>query len=122
MTVIGFDPFLSAEKALECGVESVARLDDLWGRCDFITLHTPLTAETRNVIGARELAMMKSSVRIINCARGGLIDEAALVEALQNGKVAGAAIDVFDPEPPPADHPLVRLAQVVVTPHLGALD
>jgi D-3-phosphoglycerate dehydrogenase len=120
MTVIGFDPFLSAEKALECGVESVARLDDLWGRCDFITLHTPLTAETRNVVGAREIAMMKPSVRIINCARGGLIDEPALAEALQNGRVAGAAIDVFDPEPPPPDHPLVRLGQVVVTPHLGA--
>ncbi len=120
MIVAGFDPFLSAEKALEFGVESVARLDDLWGRCDFITLHTPLTAETRNVIGAREIALMRPSVRIINCARGGLIDEAALLAALDKGSVAGAAIDVFDPEPPPADHPLVRHPQVLVTPHLGA--
>jgi D-3-phosphoglycerate dehydrogenase len=120
MTVVGFDPFLAADKALELGVESVARLDDIWGRCDFITLHTPMTAETRNLIGPREIALMKSTVRIINCARGGLIDEAALAEALNNGKVAGAAIDVFEPEPPPAGHPLVGHPLVVVTPHLGA--
>src|SRR5215813_3458797 len=82
MTVVGFDPFLSAERAQELGVESVQRLDDLWPRCDFLTLHTPMTAETRNIIGAAELARMKPSVRIINCARGGLIDEAALAEAL----------------------------------------
>ena len=120
MTVVGFDPFLAADKALELGIESVARLDDLWSRCDFLTLHTPMTAETRNLIGAREIAMMKPSVRIINCARGGLIDEAALAEALNSGKVAGAAIDVFEPEPPPTDHPLVGHPLVVVTPHLGA--
>ena len=120
MTVVGFDPFLAADKALELGVESVARLDDIWGRCDFITLHTPMTAETRNLIGLREIALMKPTVRIINCARGGLIDEAALAEALNNGKVAGAAIDVFEPEPPPAGHPLVGHPLVVVTPHLGA--
>jgi D-3-phosphoglycerate dehydrogenase len=120
MTVVGFDPFLAADKALEFGVESVARLDDIWGRCDFITLHTPMTTETRNLIGPREIALMKPTVRIINCARGGLIDEAALAEALDNGKVAGAAIDVFEPEPPPAGHPLVGHPLVVVTPHLGA--
>ncbi len=120
MTVLGFDPFLAADKALEYGVESVARLDDIWGRCDFLTLHTPMTAETRNLIGPREIALMKPSVRIINCARGGLIDEAALAEALNSGKVAGAAIDVFEPEPPPAGHPLVGHPLVVVTPHLGA--
>ena len=80
MTVIGFDPLLSAEKALEHGVESVSRLDELWPRCDFITLHTPLTPETRNIIDARAIAPMKPTVRIINCARGGLIDEAALVD------------------------------------------
>ncbi len=120
MTVIGFDPFLSSDRALEHGVESVARLDDLWARCDFITLHTPLTPETRNVVGKRELALMKPTARIINCARGGLIDEPALLEALDAGKLAGAAIDVFEPEPPPADHPLVKHPRVLVTPHLGA--
>ena len=87
MTVVGFDPLLSAEKALENGIESVSRLDDLWPRCDFISLHTPLNAETRNLIDARAIGMMKPSVRIINCARGGLIDEAALVEALSSGKL-----------------------------------
>jgi D-3-phosphoglycerate dehydrogenase len=120
MTVLGFDPLLSAEKALEHGVESVSRVDELWPRCDFITLHTPLTAETRNLIDARAIAQMKPTVRIINCARGGLIDEAALVEALSSGKVAGAAVDVFEPEPPPADLPVIKHAQTVVTPHLGA--
>jgi D-3-phosphoglycerate dehydrogenase len=120
MTVVGFDPLLAAERAQELGVESVQRLDDLWGRCDFLSLHTPLTAETRNLIGARAIALMKPTVRLINCARGGLIDEAALAEALDSGKIAGAAIDVFEPEPPPLDHRLVRHPQVVVTPHLGA--
>ena len=120
MTVVGFDPFLSTEKALEHGIESVTRLDELWPRCDFITLHTPLNAETRNLIDARAIGLMKPGVRIINCARGGLIDEPALCEALSAGKVAGAAVDVFDPEPPPADLPLVNHSKVVVTPHLGA--
>jgi D-3-phosphoglycerate dehydrogenase len=120
MQVLGFDPFLSHERAAEHGIESVSPLDDLWARCDYITLHTPLSAETRNLIGPNELARMRKGVRIINCARGGLIDEPALLEALKAGKVAGAAIDVFDPEPPPADHPLVRHPQVLVTPHLGA--
>jgi D-3-phosphoglycerate dehydrogenase / 2-oxoglutarate reductase len=120
MIVVGFDPFLSAERALELGVESVTRLDDLWSRCDYFTLHTPLSAETRNLISARELAKMKPGTRILNCARGGLIDELALAEALSTGRIAGAAIDVFDPEPPPADHPLVNHPQVLVTPHLGA--
>jgi D-3-phosphoglycerate dehydrogenase / 2-oxoglutarate reductase len=120
MTVIGFDPFLAAERAAELGIETVSPLDDLWGRCDYITMHTPLSAETRNLIGREALAKMKPSVRIINCARGGLIDEPALAEALTSGRVAGAAIDVFDPEPPPADHPLVGHPKVLVTPHLGA--
>jgi D-3-phosphoglycerate dehydrogenase len=120
MTVVGFDPLLSTEKALEQGIESVSRLDELWPRCDFLTLHTPLNAETRNLIDARAIALMRPGVRIINCARGGLIDEAALVEALSTGKVAGAAVDVFDPEPPPSDLPLLANPKVVVTPHLGA--
>ncbi len=120
MQVIGYDPFLSAERAAELGIESISRIDDLWPRCDYITLHTPMSEETRNLIGPAALASMKQGVRIINCARGGLIDEAALAEALSAGKVAGAAIDVFEPEPPPADHPLVNHPQVLVTPHLGA--
>jgi D-3-phosphoglycerate dehydrogenase len=119
MTVIGFDPFLSAERAAEYGIESV-RLDDLWGRCDYITLHTPLTDETRNIVGVDAIAKMKPGVRIVNCARGGLIDEAALIAALDAGKVAGAAVDVYDPEPPPADLPLLKHPLVLVTPHLGA--
>jgi D-3-phosphoglycerate dehydrogenase len=120
MKVLGFDPFLSPARAQELGVESVARLDDLWPVCDFVTLHTPLSAETRNLINAGVIARMRRGVRILNCARGGLIDEAALLEALESGQVAGAAIDVFDPEPPPADHPLVTHPKVLVTPHLGA--
>ena len=86
MKVVGFDPFLSAERAAELGIESVSPLDDLWGRCDYITLHTPLSAETRNLIGAAALARMKPGVRIINCARGGLIDEAALARGARRGQ------------------------------------
>ncbi len=120
MSVVGHDPFLSADRAQELGIENLQHLDDLWPRCDFITLHTPMTAETRNIIDAAAIEKMKTGVRIINCARGGLIDEPALLEALNAGKVAGAAIDVFEPEPPPADHPLVKHPSVLVTPHLGA--
>ena len=120
MKVVGYDPFLTSERAAEMGIESVPVVEDLWGRCDYITLHTPLSVETRNIIDADAMAKMKRGVRLINCARGGLIDEAALLEALNSGQVAGAAIDVFDPEPPPADHALVAHPSVVVTPHLGA--
>lgn len=119
MTVLGYDPFLTPEKALELGIESVS-LDELWPRCDYFTLHTPLTAETRNLIGPAQIEAMKPGARIINCARGGLIDEPALAAALDAGKVAGAAVDVFEPEPPPADNPLVGHPKVVPTPHLGA--
>lgn len=119
MQVIGFDPFLSVERASELGIESVP-LEALWGRCDYITIHTPLTEETRNIIGKEALSKMRTGVRIINCARGGLIDEPALIEALDAGKVAGAAIDVFDPEPPPVDLPVIKHPNVLVTPHLGA--
>ncbi len=119
MQVVGFDPFLSPERALEFGINSLP-LEDLWDKCDYITVHTPLSDETRNIIGAEAFAKMKPGVRVINCARGGLIDEAALLEALNAGKVAGAAIDVFDPEPPAADHPLIKHPNVLVTPHLGA--
>jgi D-3-phosphoglycerate dehydrogenase / 2-oxoglutarate reductase len=119
MRVVGFDPFLSPERAAEHGIESLP-LDELWGRCDYITVHTPMSAETRDIIGVDALSKVKPGVRIVNCARGGLVDETALLAALDAGKVAGAAFDVFDPEPPPADHPLVKHPNVLVTPHLGA--
>jgi D-3-phosphoglycerate dehydrogenase len=118
MKVIAYDPYLSAERALRLGVEKVD-LEDLLRRADFITLHTPATEKTRNIINADTLAQMKKGARLINCARGELIDEAALFEALQSGHVAGAALDVFAEEP--ATHsPLFALHNVVCTPHLGA--
>jgi D-3-phosphoglycerate dehydrogenase / 2-oxoglutarate reductase len=118
MKVIAYDPFLSPERALAIGVEKV-ELEDIFRRGDFITLHTPLTDKTRNIIDARAIAMMRKGVRIINCARGGLIVEDALYEALKSGHVAGAALDVFAEEPANA-HKLFGLENVVATPHLGA--
>ena len=119
MKVIAFDPFLTKEATQRSGLELVS-LDELFQRSDFITVHTPLTDETRGVINEAAFAKMKDGVRVINCARGGLIDETALYNAIKSGKVAGAALDVFVQEPPPADHPLIGLDEVVVTPHLGA--
>ncbi|MCB1548007.1 MAG: phosphoglycerate dehydrogenase, partial [Hyphomicrobiaceae bacterium] len=118
MKVIAFDPFLSAERAVELGVEKVA-LDDLFRRSDFITLHTPMTDKTRNIIDARALSLMKKGVRIVNCARGGLVVEAALKDALDSGQVAGAALDVFEVEPA-KENALFGSDKVVCTPHLGA--
>ena len=118
MRVIGFDPFLSPERAKDIGVEKV-ELDELFRRADFITLHTPLTEKTRNIIDASAIAKMKKGVRIINCARGGLVDEQALVDALNSKHVAGAAFDVFVEEPA-TQSPLFSLPNVVCTPHLGA--
>lgn len=118
MHVIAFDPFLSEDRASELGVEKVD-LDTLFARADFITLHTPLTDKTRNIINADSIARMKNGVRIINCARGGLIVEADLIAALKSGKVAGAGIDVFETEPA-TEHPLFGMENVVTTPHLGA--
>ncbi len=118
MNVIGYDPFLSDERAGELGVEKVD-LEDLFRRADFITIHTPLTPETRNLINRDSIRMMKDGVMIINCARGGIINETDLYEALQSGKVAGAALDVFEKEPP-GDLPLLKHERVVCTPHLGA--
>ncbi|MGB9298916.1 MAG: phosphoglycerate dehydrogenase, partial [Pseudolabrys sp.] len=118
MKVIAYDPFLSADRASDLGVEKV-ELDELFKRADFITLHTPLTDKTRNVVNADAMRAMKKGVRIINCARGGLVDEAALYEALKNGHVAGAAFDVFVTEPA-TENPLFGLPNVVCTPHLGA--
>lgn len=118
MKVIAYDPFLSEERAAKIGVEKV-ELDALLGRADFITLHVPLTDKTRNILSAEAIAKLKPGVRIVNCARGGLVDEAALAEALKSGHVAGAAFDVFAEEPA-VNSPLFNLPNVVVTPHLGA--
>jgi D-3-phosphoglycerate dehydrogenase / 2-oxoglutarate reductase len=118
MKVIAFDPFLTPERAIEMGVEKV-ELDQLLARADFITLHTPLTDSTRNILSAENLAKTKKGVRIINCARGGLIDEAALKDALDSGHVAGAALDVFVTEPA-KESPLFGTPNFVSTPHLGA--
>jgi D-3-phosphoglycerate dehydrogenase len=118
MKVIAYDPFLSAERALDLGVEKV-ELEELFRRADFITLHTPLTENTKNIIDAAALKRVKKGVRVINCARGGLVDEAALHDALKAGQVAGAAFDVFVEEPATAN-PLFSLPNVVCTPHLGA--
>ncbi|MET3352985.1 UNVERIFIED_ORG: D-3-phosphoglycerate dehydrogenase [Xanthobacter viscosus] len=118
MKVIAFDPFLSVERALDLGVEKV-ELDDLLARADFITLHTPLTEKTKNILSAQNIAKTKKGVRIINCARGGLVDEAALRDALDSKHVAGAAFDVFTVEPA-EQNPLFGHPNVVCTPHLGA--
>ena len=119
MKIIGHDPFIAPEQARDLEIE-VAPLDEVFARAEFLTVHTPLTAETRGIIGAEAFKKMKQGVRVINCARGGLVDEAALYEAIKSGIVAGAALDVFEQEPPPTDHPLLSLDQVIVTPHLGA--
>jgi D-3-phosphoglycerate dehydrogenase len=118
MKVIAYDPYLSAERAVDLGVEKV-ELDELWRRADFITLHTPLTDQTRDIINAETLAKARKGVRLINCARGELVDEVALAAALKSGHVAGAAIDVFREEPA-TQSVLFGLPNVVCTPHLGA--
>lgn len=118
MRVIAFDPFLSPERAEKLGVEKV-ELDELLARSDFITLHVPMTDKTRGIINAEAIAKMKKGVRIVNCARGGLVVEADLAEALKSGQVAGAGFDVFETEPA-TDSPLFGLPNVVCTPHLGA--
>lgn len=119
MDVISYDPYLSGERAELLKVDQVA-LDELFERSDFITLHAALTPDTRNLIGSEALAATKPGVRIINAARGGLIDEEALVEALADGRVAGAALDVLVDEPPEPSNPLLHMNNVVVTPHLAA--
>jgi D-3-phosphoglycerate dehydrogenase len=118
MKVVAYDPFLSEERAKQIGVTKV-ELPELLARADFITLHVPLTDKTRGILNAENLAKTKKGVRIINCARGGLVDEAALAEALKSGQVAGAAFDVFETEPA-TESPLFNLPNVVCTPHLGA--
>lgn len=120
MKIVGFDPFLAPDRAGQLGIEAVANIEQILPRCDYLTVHTPLTAETTNLVGAKELAQMKKGARVINCARGGIINEEALVDALKSGHLAGAALDVFVKEPIQSDHPLLKLTNVVLTPHLGA--
>lgn len=119
MRVIAYDPFVTEERAKKLGVE-LADLDTVLRRADFVSIHTPLIPETRDLIDAKKLALMKPTARLINCARGGIVNEEALVNALKSGQLAGAAVDVFVEEPPPKDHPLLGLDQVICTPHLGA--
>jgi D-3-phosphoglycerate dehydrogenase len=119
MKVIGFDPFIAAENIARMGVQP-GTLDDIFTKADFITVHVPLTPDTQGLINKAAFARMKPGVRIINCARGGIVDETDLAEAIKQGKVAGAALDVYVDEPPPPDHPLLKLDQVITTPHLGA--
>jgi D-3-phosphoglycerate dehydrogenase len=119
MRVVAFDPFVSPEQLANTGVE-LATLREVCAQADFLSVHTPLTAETRGIIGAEELSLMKPTARVINCARGGLVDERALLDALREKRIAGAALDVFEQEPPPQDHPLLQLEEVIATPHLGA--
>ena len=118
MKVLAYDPYLSEERARDLGVEK-ADLDAIFARADFITLHTPLTDNTRGIISAKSFAKMKKGVRIINCARGGLVNEADLKAAIESGQVAGAALDVFEEEPAKTN-PLFGMEKVVCTPHLGA--
>ncbi len=118
MQVLAYDPFISPEKAHQLGV-TLAGVDQICTKADFVTVHTPLTAETKGLIGRRQLIQAKPGLRLVNCARGGIIDEAALLEALNEGRVAGAALDVFTTEPP-TGNPLISHPHVIATPHLGA--
>ncbi|MBI5788393.1 MAG: phosphoglycerate dehydrogenase [Candidatus Schekmanbacteria bacterium] len=119
MRVLTYDPYINMEATRRLGVE-VREFNQLLPEADFVTLHLPLTARTKYIIDSKAIQLMKKGARLINCARGGLVDEKALTEALQSGHLAGAALDVFEQEPAPADHPLLKFPQVVVTPHLGA--
>jgi D-3-phosphoglycerate dehydrogenase len=119
MNILAFDPFVSTEQAKEFGFE-LGTLDDVFAKADFLTIHTPVTDETRNIIGRAAFAKMKKGARLVNCARGGLVDETALLEAIENGTIAAAALDVFASEPLPADSPLLGNDKIITTPHLGA--
>src|SRR5262249_26877372 len=119
MQLVAYDPYVSAERARQLGVELVASVEELVSRADFLTVHLPKTPDTVGLISAELLAHAKPSLRVVNTARGGIVDEAALAEALRDGRIAGAALDVFSQEPT-TESPLFALDNVVVTPHLGA--
>lgn len=120
-TILAYDPYLTPEKAKAMDLELVASLEELLRRSDVVSIHVPLTKETTGLIGARELAMMKPTAYLINAARGSIVDEEALAEALKKGVIAGAALDVFAREPAPADHPLYAIPNCLLTPHNAAL-
>jgi len=120
MRVLAYDPYLTEERARAIGAEFASGLDDIYLAADFITVHMPVTKETREMLNAAAFAKMKPGVKIVNCARGEIIAEADLIAALESGKVAGAALDVFAVEPLPADHPYRRQPNLILTPHLGA--
>lgn len=119
MDVLGYDPFISEERMRQLGVEACS-VDEICERADFITVHTPLTPETRDLINSERISKMKQTVRIVNCARGGIVNEEALLEALKSGRIAGAALDVFSDEPLAEDHPYRQLDNIVITPHIAA--
>ena len=119
MNIIGYDPVMATERAQQLGIDAVRSLDQMLPHIDILTVHTPMSDDTRDMIGKEQIAMMKPGSRILNCARGGIVNEAALEEALKSGHIAGAALDVFVEEPP-GDHPLLKFPNVVATPHLGA--
>jgi microcystin synthetase protein McyI len=121
MTVLAYDPYVSREKMQEFGATKVDRLDDMLPQVDFLSVHAPHTKETHHIIGAPQLAKMKRTAYLVNCARGPLVDEQALVEALRNKVIAGAALDVFEPEPSMDDNPLYQMSNVIVTPHLAGV-
>lgn len=121
MKVAGYDPFVSKERCEALGIAYCETVEEVLAQSDFVTLHVPFTEKTKNIINRDSIKAMKDGARLINCARGGLVDEDALAEALQSGKLAGAAFDVFAKEPPPKDHPLLLLPNFVATPHLGAV-
>jgi D-3-phosphoglycerate dehydrogenase len=120
MRVLAFDPYLALSRAKAMQVELVENLDEIYGQSDFITVHMPMTEETKGMLNAAAFAKMKKGVRILNCARGGIVNETDLVTAIQSGQVGGAALDVYEVEPPPKDFALRALPQVIMTPHLGA--
>ena len=120
MKVVAYDPYLSLARAKALQVDLKENVDDVYAVADFITVHMPMTEETKGMVNAAAFAKMKRGARILNCARGGIINEADLFAGIQSGQVGGAALDVYETEPPPADFPLRTLPQVIMTPHLGA--
>jgi D-3-phosphoglycerate dehydrogenase len=121
MKVVAFDPYITPEKAREMGVTIVAAIDDVFKQADVVSLHTPLTPETRGFVNAARLRLMKPSAFLVNFSRGEVVDEKSLYEALKKGVIAGAALDVYDPEPPKKDNPLYSLENVILSPHSAAL-